>query len=180
MSMACEAARCFSVVFQGTKSFRSAHVKDCAADPKAGLEFWKQIRPKLEQFDSATASWGGDWPKFLMNTYAAEDMEEKCPEYDSQGAMIEPNHFMLQVLRIPTKETLTLRELCQVALNLGQLSAHRDEFVGRHAEVFDMMMARSSACDFTQELDQICPPPGTAEALCRAMGQYGVGLTDHF
>jgi len=169
----CEAAECFRVVFEGTCAFRVAHIRDCSADAAAGLQFWKLIRPLLEEFDHAIASWGGSWVQSLAEIYESENMEQQCPEYDEAGKMIEHNHFMLQVLRIPLKEHLTLRKLCQVALNLGQLSAHQTCFSGHLAAIFGLMMTRTQASDFSQEMSSISPPRGTAKMLCRAMGDHG-------
>eukprot|EP00747_Dinoflagellata_sp_TGD_P170347 gnl/TRDRNA2_/TRDRNA2_201667_c0_seq1.p1 gnl/TRDRNA2_/TRDRNA2_201667_c0~~gnl/TRDRNA2_/TRDRNA2_201667_c0_seq1.p1 ORF type:complete len:177 (+),score=17.26 gnl/TRDRNA2_/TRDRNA2_201667_c0_seq1:34-564(+) len=165
----CEAAECFHAVFHRTCVFRASHVQDANPDPEAGLKFWKLMRPLLEEFDHATASWGGTWVQTLAEIYESENIEEACPEYDANGRMIEPNHFMLQVFRIPVKEQLTLRKLCQVALNLGQLSAHKDCFTARLSEIFDMMMARTRASDYSTQLLDISPPFGTAKAICSAI-----------
>ena len=39
--------------------------------------------------------------------------------YD-QKSIIENNHFIIQQVRIPLKETPTIRKIVQVALNIGQ------------------------------------------------------------
>lgn len=167
-----EAARCFDVVFEGARAFREAE-----AAPGEGLFFWKQVRPILERFDEAIVDegWRGAWVKQLADTYVNDQMEERCPEYESVGTtkeMIEHNHFMLQVLRIPTQEKLTLRKLCQVALNLGQLSAHADLFEGHFRNIFSDMMAHTSASDYTPHLAAISPPEGTADELARAFASF--------
>eukprot|EP00928_Gymnodinium_smaydae_P007522 TRINITY_DN1269_c0_g2_i3.p1 TRINITY_DN1269_c0_g2~~TRINITY_DN1269_c0_g2_i3.p1 ORF type:complete len:588 (-),score=125.90 TRINITY_DN1269_c0_g2_i3:64-1758(-) len=157
-----EAADCFEVVFQETSRFRASAA---SAIPGAGLGFWRRIRPHLETFDATSASWTGTWVNSLAEMYRGEQMEDFCPENDEKGVMIEHHHFMLQVFRIPTREGLTLRKLCQVALNLGQLSAHRDCFQGRLLEVFDLMLGKTRAADYSSELARLAPPTGTAAVL---------------
>lgn len=46
-------------------------------------------------------------PEYIINGY-----EEK--------SLIENNHFIIQQVRIPLKETPTIRKIVQVALNIGQ------------------------------------------------------------
>lgn len=173
-STTCEARECFRVVYEGTSRFRKDHIQRSAVDTSAGLKFWKLMKHILEEFDDSTATWNGEWISALKEIYRVDKMEEFCPEYDVNGEMIEHNHFMLQVLRIPAKEALTLRKLCQVALNLGQLSAHESCFTGRLADIFALMMEHTSSRDYSSDLSSINPPVGTAEALRQAMDQYGV------
>jgi len=49
-------------------------------------------------------------------------------EKDINGKLIEHNHFLLQLINIPTKNNPSFTRLMQIALNIGQLKAFMDRF----------------------------------------------------
>lgn len=90
-----------------------------------GQAFWKPIKESLEPYDSIQGKWNSKLFKDKYNVFYEKVM--KLPEKDGNGKMIEPHHFIIQCVRIPRTEVLTLRKLIQVALNIGQLIPMMDE-----------------------------------------------------
>ena len=92
-----------------------------------GLAFWQPIKKMLEPLDEYSAEKWKIIPEKLTNSIML------LPEYIINGygqqSMIENNHFIIQQVRIPLKETPTIRKIVQVALNIGQ---HR----GSGGEIF--------------------------------------------
>ena len=83
-----------------------------------GLAFWQPIKKMLEPLDSYSAK---KWKK-ISNTKTRKIM--LLPEYTINGydekILNETYHFIIQQVRIPLKETPTIKKIVQVALNIGQ------------------------------------------------------------
>jgi len=109
----------FSKVRQSAEELRTINKK---AD---GLAFWKPIKESLEPYDALTGEWNPHLFKGKYEAFYKKVM--KLSEKDAQGKMIEPHHFIIQCVRIPRLEALTLRKLAQIALNIGQLLPMLDE-----------------------------------------------------
>jgi hypothetical protein len=84
-----------------------------------GLAFWLPIRKVLEPYDGTADKWS---PILVTHRYRAlKERAMSLAEYDSNGRIIELHHFLIQCVRIPMTEPMTLRKLMHVALNIGQL-----------------------------------------------------------
>lgn len=92
-----------------------------------GQKMWQAIKPLLEQFDSSK------YPKWntiiLPNGEYYNLIGDKVlslTEYSINGKgkkkLVEHNHFIIQLFRIPQKEKPTLKKIIQLAFNAGQLS----------------------------------------------------------
>jgi hypothetical protein len=83
-----------------------------------GLAFWQPIKKMLEPLDEYSAE---KWKKISKKL---TDSIMLLPEYIINGyeekSLLENNHFIIQQVRIPLKETPTIRKIVQVALNIGQ------------------------------------------------------------
>lgn len=85
-----------------------------------GLKMWTDAKVKFS--DEAAGNWTGP---ILNESYSKtrERILRELPEHDADGKMNEPNHFIIQCLRIPFKNEFTERRLMQVAYNIGQFKA---------------------------------------------------------
>jgi len=83
-----------------------------------GQGFWQPIKKILEPFDSYNEK---KWIK-ISKTKTRKIM--LLPEYTINGyetkLINEKNHFIIQQVRIPLNENLTIKKLIQIALNIGQ------------------------------------------------------------
>lgn len=108
----------FDIVYRYTRKFKTKYPEG------DGLAFWKSIKGILAKYDDQTADWSGLITKGKLHK-EFYPVVMKLPEYyilgDGTKIIDEPNHFLIQVFRIPTQDELTPRKLAQIALNLGQL-----------------------------------------------------------
>jgi hypothetical protein len=82
-----------------------------------GKQFWQPIKDILDK-----SQWkASKWEKQKMKKY---NYVMELPEYYINGfgnqQIIEKNHFLIQIVRIPNKEEPSLKKIMQVALNIGQ------------------------------------------------------------
>lgn len=81
-----------------------------------GKGFWQPIKEILDKVDI----------KFEWKKLDDKEVEKIMilPEYYKDGKgeekIIEINHFIIQTVRIPTKEEANIKKLIQLALNIGQ------------------------------------------------------------
>lgn len=85
-----------------------------------GLKMWTEAKMKFP--DENTGEWSGPILNKKYSEYRERILAE-LPEYTADGSMNEPNHFIIQCLRIPFKNKFTVRRLMQVAYNIGQFQA---------------------------------------------------------
>jgi hypothetical protein len=87
-----------------------------------GKEFWQPIKAILDKVEIKF-----EWKK-LDEKKVKEIMD--LPEYYKNGnneeKIIEKNHFIIQSVRIPTKEEASLKKLIQIALNIGQYEGTKE------------------------------------------------------
>ena len=76
-----------------------------------GKAFWQPIKKIL-----STSDWQASWKQSLRTV--------DLPEFDSDGSMIENNHFLIQIVRIPKTTPPSLRKIMQIALNSGQYAGN--------------------------------------------------------
>ena len=92
-----------------------------------GLAFWQPIKKMLEPLDKYSAE---KWKKISKKVTRSIML---LPEYIINGyeekRLIENNHFIIQQVRIPLKETPTIRKIVQVALNIGQYRGSGGEII---------------------------------------------------
>jgi hypothetical protein len=89
-----------------------------------GQAFWQPIKKLL---DFAHPTDGAKWRKppqaFTKKVMTA------IPEFSTTGdgsvKIIELNHFVIQTVRIPTTEKLTIKKIVQIALNIGQFQGRK-------------------------------------------------------
>ena len=86
--------------------------KQQSFDPKTGKMFWQPIK-KLVDNTNRQLRWRQHSPRLLEQILSLSNRT--------------PDHFLRQLIRIPNEENLTLRRLCQIALNIGQWEASWDE-----------------------------------------------------
>ncbi len=85
-----------------------------------GLKAWQEIKMTFSEEKI------GDWNKLILSKEYSEFRElllKELPEYNSDGTTIGNNHFIIQCLRIPFINDLSMRRLMQVAYCIGQLQA---------------------------------------------------------
>jgi hypothetical protein len=85
-----------------------------------GQKLWQPIKNLLEPLDKVSPV--GCQFKPISQTLTDKIMN--LPESFKNGygieKMIEINHFLIQQVRIPLKEQVTVRKVIQIALNIGQ------------------------------------------------------------
>ncbi|MEL6988531.1 MAG: hypothetical protein AAGK97_11965, partial [Bacteroidota bacterium] len=86
-----------------------------------GREFWQP----LKQIFTGSSICASSWKKLDRNLV---DKLIKLEEKDNLGNTIEINHFLRQLVRIPTEELPSLRKIMQLALNSGQYLALHDTY----------------------------------------------------
>jgi len=100
-----------------------------------GLESWKRIKSILQVKENKSCHWNITKKKLQhMYSHVYNDLnikgEESDPgfqEEDPNHDNWEKNHFYLQLVRIPNSNECGLVRVCQIAYNLGQLKAERDD-----------------------------------------------------
>ena len=85
-------------------------------NPKAdGQKFWQPIKNILSEINIEASS----WKKIKKNNKIMLLPEYVINGYGNQE-IIEINHFLIQIVRIPLTEKPTIRKIIQIALNIGQ------------------------------------------------------------
>lgn len=89
-----------------------------------GQKFWQPIKKLLSQFDNKGKA---KWKPINKKTQSV--VMKFIPEYQINALgdklIIEPNHFIIQTVRIPLTEKGTIRKIIQIALNIGQFQGRR-------------------------------------------------------
>jgi hypothetical protein len=98
------------------------HVKDVSKQQRIrdkefrGQAFWQPIKQMTEPYDAFNTTL--QWKHVKRST---SDAVMALPEWRGETeSMIETNHFLIQLVRIPSTEPLSLRKILQIALNIGQ------------------------------------------------------------
>lgn len=106
-----------------------------ATDNWDGLKMWVAIKGQYEDIHHPQVNWA---ETILNDEYSAfrNQVLQELPEYDDHGNMNEPNHFIIQCLRIPFKNNMTQRRLMQVAYNIGQLKAVQHMYPEHYMQTF--------------------------------------------
>jgi hypothetical protein len=103
-------------IFNAVRDASSAHRKQ-SGDDFDGLKFWKPIKNTLKKFDKYEGTY-----KKINKTITNKIMN--FPEFIINGKgeqiIIEPNHFLIQQVRLPIKYECTIRKIVQLGLNIGQ------------------------------------------------------------
>lgn len=88
-----------------------------------GLKFWQPIKKELSKYDDTDIA-VYRWKK---QNKLQKDNIMKLPEYTINGygkqSLIQLHHFIIQQIRIPLNEKLTIRKVVQIGLNIGQFEA---------------------------------------------------------
>ena len=87
-----------------------------------GKAFWQPIKAKFDAYDDIVV---GHWKPPLATIVYWLPLH---PEFDDNNVMIEQNHFIHQLNRIPTTAPCTIKKIMQLALNIGQLKAATTKF----------------------------------------------------
>jgi hypothetical protein len=85
-----------------------------------GLKYWVELKKILEPIKHLQASHFKKIAKSLYESIMI--LPEKTIDGYGNIKMIEINHFLIQLVRIPTNEESTLIKIMQLAYNWGQLS----------------------------------------------------------
>ena len=88
-----------------------------------GLGYWKKLKSILHDFSKINASKYKLIPKNILETIM--DLPEKTINGYGTISMIEENHFLIQLVRIPSQEDPTFIKIIQLAYNYGQLQGSR-------------------------------------------------------
>jgi hypothetical protein len=83
-----------------------------------GLIFWRSIKNTLKKYDLQTTKWSN---KVLRLKSKEKTFYNKVWNLDEN---IDHNHFLIQHLRLPEKDSATPRKILQIALNSGQLKKY--------------------------------------------------------
>jgi hypothetical protein len=84
-----------------------------------GLKYWTELKKILEQLKHLQALHFKKIPKSLYESTML--LPEKTIDGYGNIKMIEINHFLIQLVRIPTNEEPTFIKIIQLAYNWGQL-----------------------------------------------------------
>jgi len=86
-----------------------------------GLNFWQPIKKSLKKFDKEVGKYKKinsvltkkimNYPEYIINGYGVQEI-------------LEPNHFLIQQVRLPIKDDCTIRKIIQLGLNIGQWSGN--------------------------------------------------------
>ena len=90
--------------------------------------YWQPIERILVKYDHVKLP-RGRWKR--MSKELIKNIM-KVPEFTEDNEIIEAHYFLIQQVRIPQQETITLRKIIQIALNIGQwqgISLHERAFV---------------------------------------------------
>ena len=82
-----------------------------------GKAFWQPIKEQLSDDGIENIKFKKISKKIVENIM---ELPEKYIDGYGKEKMIESNHFLIQQVRIPTTEHLSIRKLMQIALNIGQ------------------------------------------------------------
>jgi hypothetical protein len=108
----------------------SSHLRSKLSDFD-GLGYWMHIKPILVEVDNRDHDkiiWNPEHNK-IVKAFKKQSIAERIPE-SIDGKLVEKNHFLWQQVNIPTKDDskTSFRRLMQIALNIGQFIAHKEEF----------------------------------------------------
>lgn len=100
-----------------------------------GLSFWRSIKGFLRSKSSLEIlSWKNIDQKYYGTTMS-------LPEYYIDGygnkKIIEGNHFLIQIVRIPTTEQPSIRKIMQLAFNIGQSLGYNPQKIIKHQSIED-------------------------------------------
>lgn len=114
----------YNKIYSSVKRYRRKHLTD------EWQFIWKNIKNTLIVAGVAETPLG-EWNPEIQSTgeihkiFASRVLN--LPEYQITGLrhqnMMEHNHFLIQLFRIPIEETLTVKSLCKIAFYAGMLSA---------------------------------------------------------
>jgi len=100
-------------------------------DKPDGLVFWRKYKKHLEAGDSkfqwnleSTNSKLLEIKRLVINGHVPEHKFTWQDSGEPNIELIEANHFLIQLFRLPRKDQCSIRKIMQVALNLGQLEAN--------------------------------------------------------
>jgi hypothetical protein len=100
-----------------------------------GLESWKKIKLLLQDKENNSCNWNiskKNLDTMYLHVHNTLNMkgEEDDPGFENKSENHknwEKSHFFLQLVRIPKISKCELVRVCQIAYNLGQLKAERDD-----------------------------------------------------
>ena len=99
--------------------FNSAYLMKKNKKTVDGKHAWEKIKQIIAPFaDIALPNGFKQIPQDIFKLIM--EMPEKTIDGYGNQKMIEINHFLIQMVRIPTKEDPILQKLVQIAFNLGQ------------------------------------------------------------
>lgn len=141
----------FALVYEKTKEFK---LNEPTGD---GLKFWKPIKKILSQYDNTYGTLEWSFNKNLSDKYLETVLNEpeKIINGKNETKIVEHNHYLIQIFRIPLKEKLNLRKLCQIALNLGQLYAFIKTNKEKNILINDKLLDEIKKEDLTNILNYI-------------------------
>ena len=93
--------QCFFIIYKYTKLFKKKYPQG------DGLAFWRNIKPILAKYDDNTSEWANNITNGdLHNKYfnIAMNTQEECILGNGNKKINAPNHFFIQIFRIPTKK----------------------------------------------------------------------------
>lgn len=106
-----------------------------------GLNFWRGLKPILSNSKYQADKWKNISVAHYENTMA-------IPEYyiDGHGKtiIIEENHFLIQLVRIPKTEIPSLQKIMQIALNIGQYLGYTRKNTIKKSNIKDYVSAKES------------------------------------
>lgn len=93
-----------------------------------GLKEWNDMK---DRYDGMTVEVDLCWSDSILGDEITDFRNRllvELPEHGADGSLNEPSHFIVQCVRISTKNEFSIRRLMQIAYNIGQMnSATYDE-----------------------------------------------------
>jgi hypothetical protein len=88
-----------------------------------GLVFWRDVKRDFVRYDDSTPNATYRINKICVRKINFMFQYEQLANKDKKGETILPDHFIYQLVNIPTTEPVNVRKVMQLALNIGQWKA---------------------------------------------------------
>jgi hypothetical protein len=114
-------------------------IKFAEAGLKGNWDGWSKWQELKIEFSEETI---GSWNEIILSKEYSEYRERilvELPEHNADGTSHGPNHFIIQCLRIPYINKLSVRRLMQIAYCIGQFQAVIHTYDQKYVDEFYKM-----------------------------------------
>ena len=95
----------------------AANLKNSGID---GLDFWRKVKPDFAKYDNRSTEMKYTINKAYIHKINYLFHSKQLQNKDKNGETIIPDHFIYQLVNLPVNETVCIRRVMQLALNIGQ------------------------------------------------------------